>query len=90
MSMKYTWTFTMGTRREPCWSMFEGESHTIVGKPKLVAYAKRAKNGGWFVRISELNGELNTEKIYVDDDVFVPNFMQLMLEMHKNPNRTTI
>ena len=90
MSMKYTWTFTMGTKREPCWSMFEGESHTIVGKPKLVAYAKRAKNGGLFVRISELNGELNTEKIYVGDDVFVPNFMQLMLEMHKNPNRTTI
>jgi hypothetical protein len=66
--------------------MFEGESHTTVGTPKLVAYAKRAKDGGWFVRISELNDGLGSDKLYVDDDVFVPNFMHMMLEMHKNPN----
>lgn len=74
----------MGTKREPCWSMFEGVGGS--GKPKLVAYAKRAKDAGWFVRISEFNGDLYTDKIYIDDDVFVPHFMALMLEMHKNPN----
>ena len=88
--MKRTWTFTMGTKREPCWNMYEGESHTTVGKPKLVAYAKRARAGGWFVRISELNGDPSTERIYVGDDVFIPHFMAMMLEMHKNPNSKTI
>jgi hypothetical protein len=83
--MKRTWKFTMGTKREPCWSMYEGESHITAGSPKLVAYAKRARDGGWFVRISELNGDPSTERLYVDDDVFVPHFMHMMLEMHKNP-----
>lgn len=73
----------MGTKREPCWSMYEG-------KRKLVAYAKRAKDGGWFVRISEFNDGLNTDKIYIGDDVFVPHFMHMMLEMHKKPNHKPI
>jgi hypothetical protein len=64
--------------------MFEGVGGS--GKPKLVAYAKRAKDAGWFVRISEFNGDLYSDKLYIDDDVFVPHFMALMLEMHKNPN----
>ena len=76
----------MGTKTEPEWLMFEGESPAIPGQPKLVAYAKRAKNAGWFVRISELNGNINTDKIYINDDVFPPAFMNLMLSMHKNPN----
>ena len=86
--MTRTWRFTMGTNKEPVWSMYEGLNPG--GGPKLVAYAKRAKNAGWFVRISEFNGDLYTDKIYIDDDVFVPHFMALMLEMHKNPNHTPI
>ena len=88
--MNRTWKFIMGTKTEPEWLMFEGESPAIPGQPKLVAYAKRAKNAGWFVRISELNGDLSTERIYIDDDVFPPNFMNLMLSMHKNPNYNPI
>lgn len=88
--MTRTWKFVMGTRRDPEWLTYEGESPVTPGKPKLVAYAKRAKNGGWFVRISELNGGINTDKIYIDDDVFPPNFMHMMLEMHKNPNHNPI
>lgn len=88
--MNRTWKFTMGTKREPCWSMYEGESHVTAGSPKLVAYAKRAKDGGWFVRISELNGNPGSEKLYVGDDVFIPHFMAMMLEMHKNPNHKPI
>lgn len=84
-----TWKFTMGTEKEPVWSMYEPH-HIPGGHPKLVAYAKRAKDAGWFVRISELNSDPQTEKIYVGDDVFIPHFMQMMLEMHKNPNSKTI
>jgi hypothetical protein len=68
----------------PMWDMFEGVNG--IGNPKLVAYARRAKNGGWFVRISELNPSPDSDKLYVDDDVFPPHFMQMMLEMHKKPN----
>lgn len=88
--MNRTWKFVMGTRNEPEWLMYEGESHTQFRTPKLVAYAKRAKDGGWFVRISELNGDLSAKKIYIGDDVFPPHFMALMLEMHKNPNSKPI
>jgi hypothetical protein len=70
--------------------MYEGESPITPGKPKLVAYAKRAKNAGWFVRISGFNADLYSEKLYIEDDVFVPHFMALMLEMHKNPNHKPI
>lgn len=80
----------MGTKREPCWSMFEGESSVTPGKPKLVAYAKRARKGGWFVRVSELNDASGTEKLYIGDDVFPPHFMATMLELHKNPNHNPI
>jgi hypothetical protein len=46
--------------------MYEGVNPG--GGPKLVAFAKRAKNAGWFVRISEFNGDLYTDRIYIDDD----------------------
>ena len=59
----------------PMWDVYEAG--------KLVAYARRAKKEGWFVRISELNPSPHTEKIYIGDDVFPINFMNLMLSMHK-------
>jgi len=59
----------------PMWDMFEDG--------KLVAYARRAKKAGWFVRISELNGTSDTEKIYIGDDTNPIDFMKTMLEMHK-------
>jgi len=65
----------MNYKRGPAWDMFEDG--------KLVAYAKRAKKEGWFVRISELNGTPDTEKLYIGDDVFPINFMNIMLSMHK-------
>lgn len=72
----YTWKFTMGTDREPAW-----EVRTL--NKTLIAYAKRAKDAGWFTRISGVNGELDTEKIYIGDDVFPPEFMIAMLGMNK-------
>ena len=73
--MERTWKFSMTTEHGPMWDMFEDG--------KLVAYARRAKDGGWFVRISELNPSPDTEKIYIGDDVFPVDFMNLMLSMHK-------
>jgi len=72
--MERTWKFTMDARGGPDWSMYEGG--------KLVAYARRAKKAGWFVRVSELNPTPDTEKIYIGDDVYPINFMNLMLSMH--------
>jgi len=69
----------MGSYTEPVW-----EVHSPT--KKLIAYAKRAKKEGWFVRISGLNGELGAEKIYIGDDVFPPDFMKTMLEMNKDGN----
>ena len=60
------------------WDMYEDG--------KLVAYARRAKKEGWFVRISELNPSPNTEKIYIGDDTNPINFMNLMLSLHKKDN----
>jgi hypothetical protein len=57
------------------WDMFEDN--------KLVAYARRAKKAGWFVRISELNGTPDTEKLYIGDDINPIDFMKTMLEMYK-------
>ena len=65
----------MTTEHGPMWDMFEDG--------KLVAYARRAKGTGWFVRISELNPSPDSEKIYIGDDVFPVDFMNLMLSMHK-------
>jgi len=76
---KYKWRFVMGTKTEPTWDV-----HSQTGK--LIAYAKRAKDTGWFVRISGLNNMLGEEKIYIGDDVFPPDFMKTMLEMHKSTN----
>jgi hypothetical protein len=65
----------MDRKHGPMWDMFEND--------KLVAYARRAKKAGWFVRISELNPSYVHEKIYIDEDVYPINFMNLMLSMHK-------
>ena len=77
----------MGTKKEPVWEVFSGSPAPLsLEKYRLIAYAKRAKKEGWFVRISGLNGELGTEKIYIGDDVFPPDFMKTMLEMNKHDN----
>ena len=65
----------MDRKTGPSWDMYE--------EGKLVAYARRAKKEGWFVRISELNPSPNTEKIYIGEDTDPINFMNLMLSMHK-------
>jgi hypothetical protein len=57
------------------WDMFEDG--------KLVAYARRAKKAGWFVRVSELNLAPHAEKLYIGDDINPIDFMNLMLSMHK-------
>lgn len=70
-----TWKFSMTPQHGPMWDMFEND--------KLVAYARRAKEAGWFVRISELNPTPDTEKIYIGEDVNPIDFMKTMLELHK-------
>ena len=88
--MTYQWRFTMGTKKEPTW---EVRNPTNLGsmafeKFGLVAYAKRAKDAGWFVRISGVNGDPSRgdEKLYIGDDVFPPSFMIAMLGMNKLTN----
>ena len=66
----------MDRKHGPEWLMYEDDN-------KLVAYARRAKTAGWFVRISELNPTPNTEKIYIGDETYPIGFMNLMLSMHK-------
>lgn len=73
-----TWKFSMTTQHGPMWDVYEND--------KLVAYARRAKETGWFVRVSGLNPTPNTEKIYIGEDVNPVNFMKTMLEMHKKEN----
>ena len=73
-----TWRFSMTPASGPCWDMYENG--------KLVAYARRAKKAGWFVRVSELNPNRDTPKIYIDEDVSPIAFMTTMLEMHKKEN----
>ena len=73
--MERKWKFSMTPQHGPMWDLYEND--------KLVAYARRAKEAGWFVRISELNGTPDTEKIYIGDDINPIDFMNLMLEMHK-------
>ena len=75
----YTWKFTMGTKKEPTWEVRNSNK-------TLIAYAKRAKDAGWFARISGLNDETESQKIYIGDDVFPPDFMKMMLEMNKRGN----
>lgn len=70
-----SWKFSMTPQHGPMWDVYEDGA--------LVAYARRAKEAGWFVRISELNPNLQHEKIYIDEDVNPVNFMNMMLEMHK-------
>ena len=65
----------MDRKHGPSWDVFEDD--------KLVAYARRAKDAGWFVRISELNPNINTKKIYIGDETYPIGFMNLMLSMHK-------
>jgi len=51
-----------------------------------VAYAKRARDGGWFVRIGNVNPFTSDEKMYIGEDVFPPDYMLSMLHMtHRKP-----
>ena len=83
---KYVWKFTMGSKKEPVWEVLQYYNRQALnGKERyLVAYAKRAKDAGWFVRISGLNEDVDSDKLYIGDDVFPPDFMQMMLEMYKH------
>jgi hypothetical protein len=73
----------MGSKIEPCWEIHQRRSHGL--NPILVAYAKRAKNGGWFVRIGNMNPRKSDERIYIDEHVFPPAFMTTMLHMTHTP-----
>lgn len=73
-----TWKFSMTPQHGPMWDMYEDG--------RLVAYARRAKDAGWFVRISELNPTPSHEKIYIGDDVSPVSFMKTMLALHKKEN----
>ena len=77
------WRFAMGTKTEPCWEVYQRRRHGMT--PNLVAYAKRAKDGGWFVRIGNMNRDPSSEKIYIDENVFPPSFMTAMLHMTHTP-----
>jgi len=79
----------MGSYTEPVWEIHTTGLPLSVEKhppKKLIAYAKRAKKEGWFVRISGVNNAIGAEKIYIGDDVFPPDFMKMMLEMNKLTN----
>jgi hypothetical protein len=77
------WQFSMGTNIEPCWQIYQRRSHGL--NQILVAYAKRAKDGGWFVRIGNVNRDSKSEKMYIDEHVFPPSFMTAMLHMTHTP-----
>jgi len=85
----YHWRFVMGTKKEPTW---EVRNAPAVRKSfelfRRVAYARRAKDAGWFVQISGVNGDPSRgdEKLYIGDDVFPPSFMIAMLGMNKLTN----
>ena len=80
------WRFSMGTNTEPCWEIHQRRSSGFSGLTlMLVAYAKRAKEGGWFVRIGNMNRDPSSEKIYIDEHVFPPSFMTAMLHMTHTP-----
>ena len=78
----------MGTKKEPTWEVFSGSPAPLsLERYRLIAYAKRAKKEGWFVRISGVNEVASRDdKIYIGDDVFPPNFMIAMLGMNKLTN----
>ena len=77
----------MSTKNEPTWEVRNTKPDVpLTGlESYLVGYAKRAKNAGWFVRVSGVNGDPSKgeEKIYIGDDVFPPDFMIAMLGMNK-------
>ena len=75
----------MGTTSEPTWLVHQGNG-TTANDWKLVAYAKRAKESGWFVRIGNVNPQMSDEKMYIDEAVFPPDYMMSMLHMtHRKP-----
>lgn len=79
----------MGTMKEPTWEVrYPNPDHRASEQLGLVAYAKRAKDAGWFVRISGVNGDPSKgeKKIYIGDDVYPPSFMIAMLGMNKLTN----
>lgn len=53
--MERKWKFSMTPQHGPMWDLYEND--------KLVAYARRAKNTGWFVRNpAGTNGTPDTEE----------------------------
>jgi hypothetical protein len=74
--MTYKWEFVMDEKEGPTYNL------RTAGGGKLVAYARRAKEHGWFVRIAGLNDTPNSEKIYIEDDIFPPEFMATMAALH--------
>lgn len=69
------WKFSMTPQHGPMWDLYENDS--------LVAYARRAEDGGWYVRLREYNPSPDTEKIYIGDDVCPVDFMNIMLGLYK-------
>jgi len=78
----------MGTKKEPTWEVRHPNADRMTFEQfGLVAYAKRAKDAGWFVRISGVNEVASRDdKIYIGDDVFPPSFMIALLGMNKLTN----
>ena len=74
--MTYKWEFAMDEKHGPTYNLLTANGSRVV------AYAKRAKEHGWFVRIAGLNGTLKDEKIYIEDDIFPPEFMATMAALH--------
>lgn len=72
--MDRPWKFSMTPQHGPMWDLYEGG--------ELVAYARRAKDGGWFVRIKGLNPSIEDNRIYIDEETSPVSFMNVMLELH--------
>ena len=68
------WKFSMTPQHGPVWDMYTGDT--------LAAYARRAKGGGWEVRVRTINPTPDTDKICIEDDVDPVNFMKTLLAMH--------
>lgn len=73
--MNRTWKFSETPQHGPMWDAYEdGE---------LVAYARRYKGEGWFVRIRTLNPSPDTEGLHINVEGSPVDFVNAMIEMHK-------
>jgi hypothetical protein len=50
---------------------------------RLVAYARREKDGSWFVRIKTLNPTPDTDPLYINVEGSPADFVNTLIEMHK-------